>query len=417
MKVLIVNRNYFVTGGPEKYMFSLIENMPEHEFMPFCVKFDQNIETPYSKYFLEPPGGSSNVYFNDFQMSFFKKSCFALNMVYSFSARNKLYAMIKDVQPDIALFLNGVYFTDSIIDACRKHNVPIIWRLSDFHKICANYLLFRDGKVCDLCLEKGLFEIIRNQCGGYQHSLGVSLVKYAGMKLSQLRNIYDYISYFIVPSSFSRKKMIQGGFPQDKIIHIPTFININQKDSLSHPGNANILYVGRLSPEKGVDVLIKAFGQMKNKNAALLKIAGEIKSDYADTLISSIPDSLKSRIKFLGFKNQKEISELFSKCSMFIVPSVWYENQPNVVLEGMAYAKPAIVSKLGSLVEMVKHGSTGYHFKVGNSDDLAGKMDELIENSDVAVKMGKNAFEYVKAYHSKEKHIASINDLFNKCRK
>ena len=206
MKILIANRNYFVTGGPEKYMFSLMENMPEHEFVPFCVKFDQNNETLYSKYFLEPPGGSSNVNFSDFEMSLLQKCRFALNMVYSFSARNKLSVMIEDIKPDIALFLNGVHFTDSIIDACKKHNVPIIWRLSDFHKICANYLLFRDGKVCDSCIENGLFEIVRNRCGGYQSSLGVSLVKYAGMKLSQLRSIHDYINYFIVPSSFTREK-------------------------------------------------------------------------------------------------------------------------------------------------------------------------------------------------------------------
>ena len=90
MKILIVNRNYFITGGPEKYMFSLMDRMADHEFVPFCINFARNVETPYRKYFLDPPGGVDNVYVQDFKMSLAQKIKFGLNMVYYRGARSKL---------------------------------------------------------------------------------------------------------------------------------------------------------------------------------------------------------------------------------------------------------------------------------------------------------------------------------------
>src|SRR3989304_8051291 len=78
MKIVVVNRNYFVTGGPEKYMFTVMENFQRHEFIPFCCAFKQNRETPYSTYFVTPPGGEGNIYFQEFRMSFFQKISYAV---------------------------------------------------------------------------------------------------------------------------------------------------------------------------------------------------------------------------------------------------------------------------------------------------------------------------------------------------
>src|SRR3990172_1554473 len=105
MKIILVNRNYFVTGGPEKYMFTLLENMPHHLFIPFCVAFGQNRETPYSKYFVSPPAGSGSVYFNEFRMSLVQKAAYACNSIYNREARRNLERLIINERPDLALFL------------------------------------------------------------------------------------------------------------------------------------------------------------------------------------------------------------------------------------------------------------------------------------------------------------------------
>lgn len=414
MKILVVNRNFFITGGPEKYMFSLMENMPQHQFIPFCVDFEQNRETPYSKYFVSPPAGSGNVYFKEFRMSAAQKIAYACNSVYHVEARNKLENLIKDERPDVALFLNAVYFSDSIIDACRTHNVPLIWRMSDFHKVCANYLLYRDGSVCEDCLEHGLSKAISNRCGGYQRSLGAALIKVAGMWLSRARKLYDKVDYFVTPSAFTREKMVQGGFDPQKVVHIPTMVTVPDDPPKSLPTAPEILYVGRLSHEKGVATLLEAFGLLKNPDARL-SIVGNDSSKYAQQLKAGITEELRGRIDFLGFQSQEQIRGCFERAYCFVVPSVWYENQPNSVLEGMAYARPAVVSNLGSMKEMVVDGETGYRFESGNARDLAEKLDTLMLSPTKAQDMGIKAREYVLRHHSLDKHIGSLEELFKSC--
>ena len=412
MKLLIVNRNFFVTGGPEKYMFSLMKNMPEHEFIPFCLNFSKNEATPYQEFFLQPPGGTENVYFNQFEMSLFQKIGYGLKMIYSFEARHQIEKLIKTVRPDVALFLNAVYFTDSIIDACRKHKIPVIWRLSDFNKICSNYLLYRDGNVCEDCLEKGLWSILKNRCGGYQKSLSAACIKMAGMYLSKLRKSNDYIDFFITPSQFTKKKMIKGGYDTNKIVHIPTFIDDNETILECEPDKNCILYVGRLSPEKGIETLIEGFKRINNPDARL-KIVGDTSGDYAKQLIENVSGNLKKRIQFLGFKPQNEVKRLFHESLFFVVPSVWYENQPNVVLEGMCKGRPALVSDLGSLTEMVIEGKTGYRFEAGNAENLAYKIDMMFNDPKKTIEMGKTAKNYVKEYHNLQNHLDSLNELFH----
>jgi glycosyltransferase involved in cell wall biosynthesis len=414
MKILTVNRNYFITGGPEKYMFSLMENMPQHQFIPFCVDFEQNRETPYRKYFVSPPAGSGSVYYKEFKMSPAQQVEYAVNSIYHIEARHKLEKLIKDERPDLALFLNAVYFSDSIIDACRAHNVPIIWRMSDFHKVCANYLLYRDGNVCEECLEHGLSRAVRNKCGGYQRSLGAALIKAAGMWLSRIRRLYDHVDYFVTPSAFTREKMIQGGFRPEKIVHIPTWTGIPEHQAGYVSSSREILFVGRLSHEKGVETLLEAFKLLKCKDAGL-SIIGDDTASYAQQLKASVPNELSARIHFLGFQSQERIAELFQRSTCFVVPSVWYENQPNTVLEGMSYARPAIVSDLGSMKELVVHGKTGYRFKAGNAPDLADKIADLLENPLKADEMGLQARDYIEKNHSLQFHLSSLEALFEKC--
>lgn len=395
-------------------MFSLMENMPQHQFIPFCVDFEQNRETPYTKYFVSPPAGAGSVYYKDFKMSPAQKVLYAFNSIYHIEARRKLERLIQDERPDLALFLNALYFSDSIIDACRTHNVPMIWRMSDFHKVCANYLLYRDGRVCEDCLKHGLTMALRNRCGGYQRSLGAALIKVAGMWLSRMRRLYNHVDYFITPSAFTRKKMIQGGFRPEKIIHIPTWTSIPESQPSPLPLSPEILYIGRLSHEKGVETLLKAFMLLKSATACL-SIIGDDTTVYAQQLKAVFPDELGKRIHFLGFQSQEQIAELFKRATCFVVPSVCYENQPNVVLEGMAHARPAIVSDLGSLREMVIDGKTGYCFEAGNARDLSEKIDKLLQNPQKAYEMGIQAREYVAEYNSIRTHLSSLEALFEKC--
>jgi glycosyltransferase involved in cell wall biosynthesis len=209
--------------------------------------------------------------------------------------------------------------------------------------------------------------------------------------------------------------MIKGGFDPKKIIHIPTFVESLDVEHQPLKKQSGILYVGRLSREKGVDLLIEAFGQLRNSDA-VLTIAGETGSEYAQQLIHSIPDQLKSRVSFIGFQNQDRLASLYRENLLFVVPSAWYENQPNVLLEGMAHAGTSVVPRLGSFEEIVKDGETGQFFDPGSSCDLANKIDLLLENPLKAAQMGVCAQKYVCEHHALTTHIAALEDLFGRCR-
>ncbi len=412
MKILVVNRNYFITGGPEKYMFTLMENMPQHRFIPFCVAFEKNLETPYSRYFVPPPPGQGGVYYRDFNMSIFQKTALAFNQMYYLDARRRLERLIINEHPHVVLCLNAVHFSDSIIDACRRHHVPIIWRLSDFHKICASYLLYRDGRPCDECLERGLYRAVVNRCGGYQRSRAAACIKVTGMWLSRVRRLYDHVDCFVAPSEFTRQKMIQGGFAPEKVVHVPTMTASCEEPTV--PSSLDILFVGRLSPEKGVETLLAAFGRL-NDESARLSIVGDDTSDYALGLKAGVPDGLRGRITFHGFQDGETVGALYERAFCLVVPSVCYENQPNTVLEGMAHARPAVVSDLGSLSEMVDDGVTGFRFEAGNASDLAARLDSLLSRPREAREMGKRGREHVLRVHDMGAHLASMDRLFAQC--
>lgn len=414
MKILVANRNYFVTGGPEKYMFSLMENMPQHQFVPFSVDFEKNRETPFRKYFVSPPAGSGSVYFKEYKMSLVQKVKYAFSSIYHLEARKNMERLIVAERPDVAFFLNAVYFSDSIIDACRAHNVPIVWRMSDFHKVCSNYLLYRDGQVCEDCLHHGLGSALRNRCGGYQRSLGAAAIKVAGMWLSRVRKVYDQVDYFVTPSAFTREKMIQGGFSPEKVVHIPTMALVPEEQPEPLPGAPEILFVGRLSHEKGVATLLEAFALVKNADARL-SIIGDDSTAYAQQLKAGIPEGLRGRITFLGFQSQEQVRESLKRAYCLVVPSVWYENQPNTVLEGMAHARPVVVSDLGSMKELIANGETGYRFESGNGAALAERLDAIIQSPQMAHDMGLKARESVLRYHSMDNHLRSLEGLFERC--
>jgi len=207
--------------------------------------------------------------------------------------------------------------------------------------------------------------------------------------------------------------MIQGGFSPDKVVHIPTMVKAPEATE-TLPEAPEILFVGRLSHEKGLPTLLEAFGLLSN-NSARLTIIGDDTSSYAEGLKASVPDRLKSRIIFKGFMEQEEIRRSFERAYCFVAPSNWYENQPNTVLEGMSHARPAVVSDLGSMRELVADGVTGYRFEAGDALALAARLDDLLANRRKAQAMGLRARRFVLRNHSVERHLSSMDAIFQRC--
>ena len=405
MKIALVNYRYFVSGGPERYLFNIKTILEDngHEVFPFSIKNSRNEANDYEKYFLDAV--DDEVYFSQSKKSFLTVFKYLFRMFYSFEARKKMLRFLKDVQPDIVYILQyHNKISPSIISAARKLNIPVVHRISDFQYLCPNALLYNevDG-ICEDCLNVKSWHCIQKKC--VFNSSVYSFIKLMAKKLYELLRVTQKIDAFVVPSSFTLNKFLQYGIPAAKLHHIPTFYDskMTVTDVKYEP---YLLYVGRISKEKGLTTLIKAFENTDNK----LKIIGFADNNYENELKSYLADK-KHHIEFLGKKDFQEIIPYLSTCLCTIVPSEWYENFPNAILESFAFKKAVIATGIGSLPELVKNNETGFTFSYRSPEDLKKQVTYMLAHPDEARRMGENGYQTLYQQYSKEKHYVQLMKL------
>lgn len=411
LKIVLVNYRYFISGGPERYMFNIKEVFESqgHVVIPFSIKHNLNVASEYEPYFLDQIGTGNEIYFNEYKRNNFKDIIHLIGrLFYSFEAKRKFSKLIQDTKPDIIYIL---YFENkispSIIDAAKKNNIPVVLRISDFAMICAAniFYLYKRQEICEKCLKKSKYHLVINKCS--HNSFLNSTLKYLSYILHDVLQIEKKIDAYVIPSNFTKSKYIEYGIPEKKIFHIPTFFNFkNDQYSIDYGDFA--LYVGRIVPEKGIMTLVDAFIDTDYQ----LKIIGFSMSDYEESIIKYL-SGRKHNISFLGKMNFNEIEPYLQECCFTILPSACYDNFPNAILESFAFKKPVIATDIGSLKELVENEKTGLLFKYLDSKDLQNKAAKLFSDKDRAKQMGENGFNKLKIEFSKEKHIESLLNLFN----
>ena len=328
-------------------------------------------------------------------------------MFYSFEAKRKFKRLLQDTRPDLVYvmqFHNKI--SPSIIDAAQSLRIPVVHRISDFQYMCPNALFYNDVKgVCEDCLKGKRLSCVKYKC--VLNSTVYSGIKMAAKWLHDCMKITRKINAFVVPSSFTLKKLNEYGIPMDKLHHIPTFFNLKEENPKVEY-NPFILFVGRIEKQKGLMTLIKTFeGTGYN-----LKIIGFSNDGYEDAL----KDYLKGKqhhIEFLGRKSFEEIVPYLKSCLCTVVPSEWYDNFPNVILESFAYKKAVIATDFGSLPELVHDNQTGLTFKYANVEDFRVKVKYMFEHVDEARQMGEQAYQNLIKGYSPESHYNQLIKLFH----
>jgi len=220
----------------------------------------------------------------------------------------------------------------------------------------------------------------------------------------------------VCPSRFTLEKLKESGFIESKLFHIPTFVKIHDYIPNYNIGDY-ILYFGRFSKEKGVDVLINAFIKLKSKqkfNSLKLILVGYSYEREFNEIRDRIYFEKIKDIKVLGGLKDEELKQVIRNSIFTIVPSIWYDNFPNSVLESYASGKPVIASDIGSFPEVVDNNITGLLFKAGDSDDLADKIEYLLDNRDKIIEMGMNARKKAEIEYAPQRHYDLLMNLFTK---
>lgn len=412
MKIIIVNYRYFISGGPERYLFNIKDLLERngHTVIPFSIKSQHNRPTEYEKFFLSPIGNGKEVYFNEYNKKDIRTVGKAFSrMFYSFEAKKKLDALIKETKPDLIYVLHYQNkLSVSIFDAAVKNKVPVIHRISDFGQICANGLFYRFNKkdICERCLHGSKINAIVNKC--VFNSYIYSAVKVASLQLQKILKLTRKVDAFVVPSKFTITKLQAYGFPAEKTFHVPTFFNFRSvREDLAISYEQFALYVGRVEEEKGVMTLVKAFeGSPYN-----LKIIGASSSGFDKVLKDYLADK-SHNIEFLGLMSFEEIQSYLSRCSFTVMPAEWYDNFPNSILESFAFKKCVIATDTGSLREIVSNNETGLLFPIRNVELLKARIDELFSNQAKCIELGEKAYQRLNTEFSEDSHYRKLLTLF-----
>lgn len=414
MTIIIINYRFFISGGPERYLFNVIDLLQKkgHTVIPFSVKHNKNISTPYESYFLDAIGDGDEVYANEYNKTNFDTVKKSLGrMLYSKEAKKKLKVLIKDVKPDLIYVLHYQNkISASIFEAAKEENIPVVVRISDFGQICANSLLYRlkENEICEKCINGSRWNAVKYKC--VQDSYVYSAIKAASLAIAEsVVKIRPKINAYVIPSSFTMQKLSEYGIDNKKLNHIPTFFNheiIADASSLSYQPFA--LFIGRIVQEKGLLTMVKAFANT-NLN---LKIIGFSNNDYQLELEKYLADK-PHNIEFLGRKSFQEIVPYLQTCAFTIVPSETYDNFPNTVLESYAFKKAVIATDLGSLKEMIIDKKTGVLFKMHNETDLREKAISLLNNPELSKQYGINGFKKLQDEYGAEMHYNKLMNVFS----
>lgn len=329
-----------------------------------------------------------NIYsiYNLSDQSIIKKLLWHLIDLWNPSAYFKLKDILKEKKPDIIHIHNFKGFSGAAFSAAKKLDVPVVFTVHDYSVYCVRANLLKgDGSICTEP---------RIPCRFYKEVNSFFIDK-----------IPDFV---ISPSKFLIDKLKSQGFFRDsEIAVIPNPVEkdpeIIEKDYIT----IDILYVGALSGHKGTDILIRAFRELGDDNMRLHIVGRGPDEDKLKALRGD-----DERIIFHGFLEGEELSEMYAKANVTVVPSIGYENSPMVIYESFTHSTPVIGSNIGGIPEIVSEGYNGFLFEPGNKDELKSILKRLVEDPSILKELEKNAYESAKKYTLKE-HIDKLERIYN----
>lgn len=326
----------------------------------------------------------------------------ASEMFYSFRSEQRVKEVIELFKPDVVHVHNFVAtLSPSVFFAAKAENVPIVMTLHNYRLACPSGVLFRDGLPCEKCLSaECMLPGVWHGC--YRGSRSGTAVLGGSITLHSILGTWkNRVDRYIALTQFAANKL--GGYrvPLDKIRIKPNFVS----DVI--PGNGGgkfILYVGRLSPEKGINTIIEA-----DRDGLLpmpIWVAGD---GPMASEVRNAAEQPKSKISFLGPKRKDEVQELMRRAEVLVLPSIWYEGFPMVCAEAMALGLPIVSSRIGGLPEIIRDGITGSSFEPGNAIAMARELEKYADGTYELAHMRTNARQdYLEKYSEPANYEALI---------
>lgn len=309
--------------------------------------------------------------------------------LWSTSSHDAVHHLVKEHAIDVVHVHNTLpLVSPSVYWAAGRAGAAVVQTLHNFRWLCPQGTLLRDGRICESCVGKLPWRAIQHRC--YRDSAVQSAVMTATYGLhTALGSLHQQADRIIALTNFARNKFIEGGFPPDKMVVKPNFV----EDSVAvapgrPPTRACVLYAGRLSEEKGPDVLVEAARLLPDEPFELLG-----HGPLADTL------QQPANVTFSGAVPKARVLDAMQQAMVLVLPSRCYEGLPMTLVEAFCQGLPVIASRLGAFPSLIEDGVTGLLFEPGNARDLADKLRWCRDHPEAVTRMGVAArAEYLRRY-------------------
>lgn len=380
MNILIIHNYYSVKGG-EEYIVELQKKL-----------FEQNNHNVF-------------IYSRDYKELdkwFLGRIWGTFTSIYNPRSIKELKRILSENKIEIAILHNLLpIISPCIIPILKKNGVEIIQTVHNYRLLCPTGIFFNKGRICEKCTT-GIREwnCFTNNCNkNLFSSLSFSIRSYFIRKM----NYYHKIDRFLTISDFQKNKLINNGFPEDKINTLPNTIEIKNYD-IDVESKNYIGFVGRLSYEKGIFDFIEIANQMPKYN---FKVAGAMTKDLNNI---TIPNNLE----FLGFLNPKELDEFYLTCKVILVLSKWYEPFGLVNLESMLRGTPIIAYDIGAIPEIIENGKEGFVIKQGGINDVILHIEYMYKNKDKYEIMVANSIDKINRFSTQIYYTSLIQSIKSK---
>jgi glycosyltransferase involved in cell wall biosynthesis len=387
LKVLVIHNNYQQPGGETAVVEAEVELLRQCGHRVVIYRRDSADVQEYT---------------------FLQKAVFLLDTIYSRRTYQEVCKLVAGEQPDVA-HIHNVFplISPSVYWALKDCGVPIVQTVHNYRFMCPNGLFYTHRHVCERCKYGNTLHAIRWRC--YRQSYLFTALYALSIGWNRFRDVFLSIERFIAQTDFVASKLTESGVATPERIvtlgyFLPDPLPLQAPCSTQSP---YIVFLGRLSPEKGLDVLLDAMIGIPNLD---LKVAGD--GPLADMLKCYCEAHDLKQVEFLGHITGDQKWTLLRNALALVAPSIWYEISPVVILESLAVETPVIVSDLGSLPYFVENNKVGLLFPAGDSNGLREKLSWALAHPQEMLTMGKQGRQVFEEHHSAEVHYRKLMEIF-----
>ncbi len=349
---------------------------------------------------LRARGHSVSVYSaNNATITTMGKARLVANTVWSTSSASEIKRQAHESRATIFHVHNTFpLISPSVYWVAESIGVPVVQTLHNFRLLCPQAMFLRNGGVCEDCLGKAPWRGAVHGC--YRESKAQSAVLASMLGVHRMIGTWQRkVTRYIALNEFCKAKFIEGGLPANKLRVKPNFVDVPAlPDGLQRAG---LLFVGRLSVEKGVVALAQA---------SLSIPSGSL------CVVGSGPDSAELAAspgtRMLGHQHAAGVNSAMRIALALVVPSIWYENFPRTIVEAFGNGLPVIASRIGALAEIVEDGVTGLLFPAGDAQALAERMNWALAHPHEMQAMGQNARARYEALYSPEVNYRQLMGIY-----